>query len=597
MNKILRLSLLFITSCLCTRAMSQSVPPLEREISISFRGDKIDAVLSRISQEAKFTFSYSPSIFSANLVVNDSYENKSIREILNRLFGETINYKAKGNYIILTKAPPPPRAEEVDNSITLSGYVFNGDTGEKLAEVSVYDKMTLTAVVTNQFGYFKIKIDKPSEETILSFSKRHFTDTLINLSQGSTQFLTISLSPEPVQVVVEQRIDTVEIQRPPIVVVERKPTKERKEQAVNMINIKDTLYRKYQVSFVPFAGTNHKLSGNVVNDYSFNILGGYSMGTRIVELGGLFNIDRADVSSAQFAGLFNTVGGKTDGAQFAGLGNLTRKKVTGGQFAGLFNANLDSVDGGQFGGLFNINGRASRGTMFAGLFNVQPSYYSGAQFAGLFNINTHRMEGVQVSGLINFAHKIKGAQIGFINYADSIQGVPIGFLSFVSRGYHKIEISTNEIFYVNAAFRTGIRQFYNILEAGIKPESMGNANPSSASPKENIWYFGYGVGTAPRLSKRLSLNFDITASHINKGSFTNSISLLNKFYMGVDFQVAKLFSITAGATLNAYLTDSQYADNPSLFTDFSPTLIRDRTYSNGDNLRMWWGAKLGVRFL
>ena len=90
----------------------------------------------------------------------------------------------------------------------------------------------------------------------------------------------------------------------------------------NIENITDTIYRNTQVSIFPYLGTNRQLSGNVINDYSFNIFGGYSRGVRKLEIGGFFNIDRDDVDGFQFAGIFNAVGGKVSAMQFAGLANL-----------------------------------------------------------------------------------------------------------------------------------------------------------------------------------------------------------------------------------------------------------------------------------
>ena len=601
----------------------QDIPPLERKISITFQGVQIESALSRLSQAGNFTFSYSPTILNSNHLVSSEYNQKSVREILNGFFGESILAKGKGNYIILTKAPAPTKKEIVNNTVTISGYITNGNTGEKIGEVSVYNKKSLTATITDHFGFFKITLDNPDQEAELHFSKRSFLDTLIVLG-SDVQFINMVMFPEAPRIAQAEPIeDTVAVAtgpiavRPPVVRPDPAPAQKRtfrdflqekvfsknifskRKGDVNVKNIKDPIYRDFQVSFVPFVGTNHKLSGNVINGYSFNILGGYSMGTTKAEFGGLFNIDRGDVSYAQFAGLFNTVGGRTYGGQFAGLGNLTRKKVEGGQFAGLFNANLDSVNAGQFAGLFNVNGRASEGAQLAGLFNIQPSYYKGAQVAGLFNVATHQMYGTQVAGLVNYAHNIHGGQIGLINYADSIRGVPLGLMSIVSKGYHKIEFSADEVFYVNAAFRTGVRQFYNILQAGVKPESFdGSVNPGSPNPdQENIWAFGYGIGTAPKLTNWLYLNVDLTTSQVNRGSFTNSISLLNKLYLGFDFQVARKFSITAGATLNGYLSDPTYTDNPTLFTDFTPTIIKSHNFTNGNELKMWWGGKVGIRFL
>ncbi|MEQ9593494.1 MAG: hypothetical protein RLN86_12885 [Cyclobacteriaceae bacterium] len=647
---------LVISLLLFQNSWSQTVPPLERIVSISFQNEGVDLALSKLSKEANCTFSYSPSILDANQRITSTHTGESVREILNSFFAETIEAKAKGNYVILTKAPPPPKKAIAVNRATISGYVFDEQSSEKIGEASVYDKRTLSAVVTDSYGFFKIFIDNPTEQTTLSFSKRGFLDTLISVEPGSTQFINVGLRPEVIETpTIAQVIDSVQVSpsqdfTPTQIAVTEAPAKEKKtikeffaasifssdifskkKGGVNVKNIRDTIYRNYQVSFVPYVGTNHKLSGNVVNTYSFNVLGGYSMGTSMLEVGGLFNIDRGDVKQAQLAGLFNTVGGRTRGVQMAGLGNLTKREVDGGQFAGLFNANLDSISGGQFAGLFNANGRGAKGAQFAGLFNtnfgklqgvqfaglfnvngrsgegaqlaglfnVQPGTFKGAQVAGLINTSVGQLHGAQVSGLINFADNVEGTQLGFVNFADSIKGVPIGFLSFVAKGYHKIEVSADEIFYVNAAFRTGVRQFYNIFTAGLNPQPVdGPVTPPMLSPeKQLIWSVGYGVGTAPRISNRLSLNFDVTANQVNQGGFTESISLLSKLYVGLDFHITKKFSITAGATLNGYLYDPDFAENPQLFKNYSPNIIRTHTFDNGDILNMWWGGKIGLRFL
>jgi hypothetical protein len=74
-----------------------------------------------------------------------------------------------------------------------------------------------------------------------------------------------------------------------------------------------------QVSLLPFIGTHGRLSGNVINDYSINFLGGYSRGTRQLELGFFFNLDRGDVRWLQIAGFGNMVGGNFYGIQDSGI--------------------------------------------------------------------------------------------------------------------------------------------------------------------------------------------------------------------------------------------------------------------------------------
>lgn len=558
-----------------------ATPPLERIISITLREERLDHALSRVSREGDFEFSYSTSAIATDKIVSGEFVRRSVREILNTLLGESAKIKVKGNYIILTRNNIPAKPV---STIQLSGYVLNANTGEKISEVSVYEKTTRSSTVTNGFGYFSLKVNGDENESQIAVSKKDYRDTTLTLVKGTTQLINVALLPIPppedtVALEIVVNLDSL------LVVVEEE--KSLSPGQVNVENIKDTLYRTYQFSVLPFVGTNHKLSGNFINDYSVNLIGGFSQGTRKLEAGTVFNIDRGDVQYVQLAGLVNMVGGKVSGLQAAGGFNLTRRKVEAFQFAGLMNINGDSVYSGQFAGLMNVNLKASRGAQFAGLANVQVHDYVGVQFAPLFNIATHSIKGVQGAVLFNYAKHVRGSQLAFINIADTVEGVSIGFLNFVKSGYHQIEVSADEIFYLNMAFRTGVPNFYNIFTAGIKPDNF----------EVPYWTVGYGIGTAPRLARWLHLNFDFTVNQVSQGEFTPAINLLNKFYAGLEFKPAKKFAIGLGVTLNAYVTDTTYDGYVDLFTSYRPTIIYDETDINGINTKMWWGAKIGLRFL
>lgn len=588
---IARQALILIIFLMPARVNAQHTPPLERVVTISFYQEKLDVVLLRLSKEAKFTFSYNPAIVDLNGTVSGTFVKKSVREILSQIFTGKIQFKEKGNYIILTKAATYPPKDSVI-PVVITGYVSDEKTGEKISEVSIYDKKTFSAAVSNQYGFFKLRIEKPSEENYISINKKGYKDTVALIFNEGELFIEFTLTPERTvpDSLKENMLFSDSSRNEPVLAEEQSLPAEKeevqKESRINMINIRDTLYRDFQVSFVPFIGTNHKLSGNVINDYSFNILGGYSLGTARAELGGLFNIDRGHVEQVQVAGLFNAVGGKMTGVQVAGVINMNNEHVVATQLAGTINFNLSGVRGIQAAGMMNLNGGESRGLQLAGTANIQIKDYHGSQVAGALNVATHKITGSQISGLMNFGRIVKGSQIGIINIADSIQGVPVGFISLVRKGYHKIEIAADEIFYTNLSFRTGVRQFYNIFTTGIKPDTFGDP----------VWTFGYGLGSAPRLTRWLFLNFDLTANHVDRGHLTPELSLLNKFYMGFDIQLARKFSVTFGATLNAYLTDRDISEYPALFTDYNPPLVSDRDIGNNTHMQMWWGGKVGIRF-
>lgn len=582
----------------------------------------MDIALKKISQQGNFTFSYNPSNVDVSRIVSFSFTGMTVREVLDQLFKGTVQYKTRGNYIILTKT-------QVSSVTEFSGYVVDDATGRRLKNVSVYDPVSLSSAVTDAYGYFKIKIENPSPDLILAINKKNYTDTIVVVPSGKTGLLRIPISINS---------DKIEVMADSVAGKIKRfwETKVMLAKSVNVDNIKDTIYRKTQVSLLPFIGTNHELSGNIINDYSYNIFGGFSRGVRKLELGGLFNLVREDVEGTQLAGLFNAVGGKTSGVQLAGLANLNLDTVNGAQVAGLINLNWSSTEKFSGAGLINFTHRSSSGVHLAGLANMTLGQQNGAHVAGLFNFSTRsagatqvsglfnftagsikgvqasgllnfagkdirgvqvagllnlaprKITGAQVSGLLNYATKVKGAQIGVINIADSIKGIPFGFFSFVLKGYHQIEVSADEIFYTNVAFRTGVRQFYNIFTVGAKPDTF--------EKEETYWSFGYGIGTGPRLTRWLSLNVDLTANQVLTGNKIDEINLLNKVYIGAELRPTKKIAFIVGVTLNGYITDTTYGQYPELFTDYKPDIIFDRTYSNDMNLKMWWGGKVGLRF-
>ncbi len=583
-------------------------------------------MLKKISAQAGFTFSYNSDIVDNEKIISKNFTKRTVREVLDEIFGGSIQYKSRGRYVILTKAPV---SEAKEHRIT--GYVLDESTGKRLQNVSVYDPVSLSSAVTDSYGYFQLEVDQPSGEDVkLAIRKLNYADTIVAVSYNRQRLVSIPIREhaDKVNVLadsVRQRIKRFW------------NTKVLTPQAANLVNIQDTLYRKFQISVVPFVGTNHKLSGNVINDYSYNIFGGYALGVRKLEIGGIFNSIRGDVNGVQFAGIFNSVGGKMNKVQIAGIFNMNRDSVNGYQFAGMLNLNGNSSNQLSIAGLLNLTNRGSRGAHLAGLGNASLGKQEGPHIAGLFNFSTgdshpaqvsgltnfaaggirgaqvsglvnfalrdvegaqvtgimniapRKLKGAQVSGLLNYATTVHGAQVGLINITDSIRGAPVGLLSFVWKGYHKIEISADEIFYTNVAFRTGVRQFYNILTAGAKPNTFND--------EETYWTFGYGVGTAPRLSRALSLNVDIISNQVVYGGSIEAVNLINKVYVGLEMQLVKNLGITFGVTLNGYVTDTTYDKYMPIFTDYEPHIIYDRTYSNDMNLKMWWGGKIGVRFL
>lgn len=635
--------LLSVVLFFCTgvaRAQDTKRPVAERIITLSVKGESLKSVMDKIAQQGQFTFSYPSALLDTEKKISLTVNRKTVREVLPTLFGEKINWKFRGNYVILAAAPPKPATEKIA-TVILSGYVIDGNTGEKIPSVSIYEGERMISTVTNKYGFFTIKLEEPGVKLRLKVSKQSYQDTLITINGKENQSIEIMIHPVREEVkndtIINGDFPAMEFLIP-------------SESFINTRNISDTIYRKWQVSFIPLLGTNYRLSGNVINDYSFNILGGYSRGTQKAELAGLFNINRGDAKHVQIAGIVNAVGGSFNGVQAAGsfnlvkksvyglqlsgVGNLAWDSVTGAQVAGTFNFNRGYTNAVQIAGTFNTNLDTAKGVQLAGIFNANLKPYSGVQIAGILNTSVQEMNGVQVAGILNttikdmegvqvaglgnavvgnlkgvqvatlfnsvvkemqgtqvslilnYARKVKGTQIGIINISDSCSGIPIGLFSFVRTGYHRFEISADEIFYLNASLRTGTTKFHNLLFAGMDPTQKDT----------NLWTFGYGLGTSLRLGKSTLLDIDLTAQQINKGNVGPKINMLTKLGVGIEQKITRGIHISTGPVLSAQITNRNYSHYPEIFSDIKPNVFYSKNTDSATHLRMWLGWKLGLRF-
>jgi hypothetical protein len=600
-NRFSSALLLFIFFLHSASLAQKKIPVLERVVTLKVSNEPLEAVLEMISRQAHFSFSYNPEAIPVKKPVSITVVNRTVRELLDQLSGTELHYKMKGEYIILTRATGVQKSSQ-PSWYLISGYVTNGDNGEKIPEVSVYDKENRASSVTNNYGYYELKVDKKVNAVQLIVNKQLFKDTLIYVKQSGSAIVNVTIYPEPAALVPQDStaLNEDNMKADQLAFINFILSEEQK---TNTINIKDTLYKKVQVSFLPFIGSDLKLSGNTVSDYSFNILAGYTMGTRKLELGGLLNIDRDSVRSVQLGGLMNAVGGPVSGLQIGGLFNTNMRTTKGVQLGGLINLDGDNVEGLQMGGLLNINLKSFQGLSVAGLVNTNLKKGDGVQLAGLVNLCVDTMKGVQIAGLVNVAPKVvlgsqisglvnlgvkvKGFQLGFLNVSDTLSGVPFGFLSFSYRGYHPVEISADEIFPVNLSWRTGVRSFYNIFSAGMKLEDFNFP----------LWHFGYGIGTSARLGKTWWLNIDLTTQQIVKGDSFEEMNLLSKLHLTVDKSFNKKLAVAFGPVLNFYTSDTTVPYYNSVYDKLPPYTIRNETYSNNLNIKTWIGGKIALRVL
>jgi hypothetical protein len=584
---------------------------LQKNVSLEVNNQRLDNVLEILSNKGDFYFSYNSSIIKKDSLVSFRASNKTVKEILSLLFNTTYEFRESGNYIIIRKAPirmtlVTQKGVTEEKIYSVSGYVYDEQSGAAINEASIYEKTILASAMSNEEGFFKIKLKSSKSGTAeLTVSKEFYEDTTVKIQPRFDQQVSITmmpvempgsnvvitpedyLVPDSLKIITDTTqtanslvlTDSIKVQQTGVgrFLISGK----QKIQSLNLKNFFAT--RPFQVSVVPGLSTHGQLSSQVVNNFSLNIFGGYTAGTNGLEIGGLFNIDKKEVKYFQAAGLFNSVGGEVKGFQVAGINNLVQDSVEGMQAAGINNFVTGKMSGFQAAGIYNHVSDSVKGVQVAGVGNFSKEKVSGVQIAGVSNISNREMNGVQIAGVINYTKKLRGVQIGLINIADTSAGYSIGLINIIIKGYHKLSFSANEIQNFSAAFKTGNSKLYSILQAGL-----------NASDSNKVYSFGYGLGSELSLNKKktLSINPEISCQYLYLGSWDYT-NLLNRFNLNLNVKLGKYVSLFAGPSYSVYVTNQDFGFSGYRFpippSDYNTTKFSSKVTG-------WFGWNAGINF-
>jgi hypothetical protein len=638
MRPIVNIAFLLIFSCLFTVSSAQPAY-LSRKISVSGQQQSLKLTLSQIAEVGGFKFSYNTEIVPGDSLINYQFKDKSVEACLDDIFKGRIRYKASGDHIILL-AGTDKNSKKV--KYTISGNVVDAYTGLRMEDVSVYDVDEQYSTLTNANGYYKLLVPSDQPYRGLCYCKKGYVDTIIVVKSADRYNVNIKMNPAinvnpPKFVNVEPVIEDYPLS---MVFIPH-------EVMVNADNLEKVSDIKLaQVSFLPALGTNLSSFGVVENRLSFNILAGYSKGVKGFEIGSLVNIVKENVTGVQLGGFGNMVGGKVRGAQISGFYNVNSKSIKGLQASGFANTSLDSLTGAQLTGFANILRGKMSGAQISGFYNMTTHNVTGLQLAGFANttwldvkllqvagfanigrnvtgmqlsgfanVARGRVDGLQLAGFANFAQqvnvaqisgfmniaykvikgiqfapglniagKVKGLQMGLVNYSDSTSGLSIGFLSIVRKGFHQLELSGNDRFFVEAAFKTGTKRFYNSFTGGFNAK-----NPEQ-------FYIGCGFGSETQGKRRLYVGIDFTAAETFNGkvSFDTTFHNWMRVHPYIGIRLFKHSGISLGPVGHVVITN-QTDETGAYSSNIPPSYARKQTFDQF--LTAYWiGGRLAIRF-
>lgn len=570
---------------------------LNKTVTISAQREPVSTVLKAISDQGKFYFSYNSNIISGDSLVTIHAAQQSVRQVLDLLFSTKYQYREKGDYLIIL----PAAREKV---FYVSGHIFDHETNAAVDYASIYSRQLLVSTLSDDEGHFRLRIKDRSLPLSLTISKVGYGDTTVVINQENADMrihiLQKAVDLDPLIVRYSEGESTW---------LGRFFLSSRlRAQSRNIGRFFVAL--PYQASLTPGLGTHGRMSSQVVNKFSLNLLGGYTAGVNGAEIAGGFNISKQDVRYAQIAGIFNIVSGDVAGVQVAGLfnhildslggvqvsgfGGIVKRNINGVQVSGFasragaelhgvqvsgaWSSVRDQADGVQVSGAYSHASGNFEGVQIAGGLNVAKKDFSGGQISGGINIGRAEVRGFQF-GVLNAARRLHGLQLGILNFADSSSGLSLGLINIIRKSTSNISVYASDVAPFNVAWKMGTHKFYSILMAG-----------STTGGQNKMVTFGAGIGREFFPFKKFGFFTEI----LNQNIYTTSwekLPFIYRFQTGLTYKLNKRLMLFAGPSFTIY--DSDGFQTEQGYKSFPPKGYPEFKMGN-KNMTSWIGWQGGL---
>lgn len=162
------------------------VDVLNTRITLNIKNQTLPDILKTISQKTGVTFNYSSSVMPTEKM-SIRVKNEELNVVLAHLLQpHKLNFTVLyGKFIVISKI------DKSTSKFTISGYVFDENTGEKLIGVSIYNRNSLQGSNTNQDGFYTITLYSDSVQLVFSLPGFQSKTIVLNLDKNISLNVTL----------------------------------------------------------------------------------------------------------------------------------------------------------------------------------------------------------------------------------------------------------------------------------------------------------------------------------------------------------------------------------------------------------------------
>jgi len=170
-----------------TNLTAQSL--LEKPVNLKVQNLTVPEALGQLAKKNDLQLAYSERFFTVKNRVSVKVKAKPLRLVLDEMLkGTGVGYREAGGQLVFHLLP----VEEV-KQMTLSGFVEDAETGERLIAAAVYCPGLGQGTVTNEYGFYSLTL--PSRASSLCFSYIGYSEKTVALANEQDQRISVAIKP------------------------------------------------------------------------------------------------------------------------------------------------------------------------------------------------------------------------------------------------------------------------------------------------------------------------------------------------------------------------------------------------------------------
>ena len=183
---------------------------LDKVVSVDFNNVDLKVAINHLRSNYGIDFSYSNETLVGSKKVKLKLENKKVKYVLQKLLeGQNINFKLIGNKLTLYKKSSVSIPENrITPKYSISGYIEDLESGEKMIGANIYIQELGTGVSTNVHGYYSLTLPEGRYNLEITYIGFQLKNELINLDKNLTRDINLnsSVEMEEVEIVASKEV-------------------------------------------------------------------------------------------------------------------------------------------------------------------------------------------------------------------------------------------------------------------------------------------------------------------------------------------------------------------------------------------------------